>query len=118
MSLRPWTWSPLRTLNSLRTPRGTDRAARRRKSADRVAPFVWRHCTEALEPRTLLTTIISQAGQADTIFEYSPAPGTYVRMRFSGNIQAEVLGASVSGLDNRARIGNLPGNLSGPNTPS
>jgi hypothetical protein len=124
MSLSPWTWSPLRTLTSLRTPRGTGsaaardaRTARRRQRADRLAAFNERHCTEALEPRTLLTTIISNAGQADTIFEYSPAPGTYVRMRFSGNLQAEILGASVSGLDNRARIGNLPGNLSGPNVP-
>src|SRR5687767_5244759 len=108
MSLRPWL-SSLRTLISPRTPSG-----RRRKDAARAArasgeaPAFRHHVSEPLERRMLLTTITSVAGNPDTIYEFATLPGVLVRMRVTGNISMEVLGASVSGKDNRARIGHLP----------
>src|SRR5215207_3690606 len=107
MSLSPWT--PLRTLiDRTRMPRAT---RRRRDHARR------QHLTEALEPRTMLTTVISTAGSPDTIFEYSPDVDLFVRMRISGNVSMEILGARVSGLNQRATIGPISGRLTGPNQP-
>ena len=111
MSLRPWIRSSLHTLSSLRTPR----ASRRRRTECRAASGpaaggVRPHLSEPLEPRLLLTTITSAVGE-EYLFDYAATPGVSVRVRVSGNISMELLGSSVSGKDNRARITNLPGRL-------
>src|SRR5215213_7107353 len=116
MSLRPWTWSPLRTLSSLRIPGGTRRRKASRASRAGANDAAWRHhMSEPLEQRVMLTTINNVVGQ-ETVFEYIQG-GAYTRMRISGNISMEVLGAAVSRIDNRARIINLPGRLFPPALP-
>src|SRR4051794_10100572 len=120
MSLSPWTWLPLRTLNALRTPGGR-RRLNRRKSSREPGAHRRQHFSEPLEQRLLLTTIISTAGQGDTVFEYNPQPQdptTVIRIRLTGNIAVELIGSSVSAIDNRAHAVNVSGRLTGPNPPT
>jgi hypothetical protein len=107
MSLRSWARSTLHTLHSTyETPRAAGRAGRRRSRRD--VPHRRGHLTEALESRLLLTTL-----RGGDTFEYLDASNEIVRIRLQGNITAEIVGASVSGLTNEAEAANLPGNLNG-----
>ena len=101
MSLSPWTWSPLRTLNdTLRARRGNRRRAA--GAANRRRLF-----SEPLEGRLLLTTL-----RGGDVFEYVDASDEIVRIRLQGNIAAEVVGARVTS-NNTAEATNLPGVLNG-----
>ncbi len=62
---------------------------------------------EFLEPRRLLTTFHG----GDT-FEFLDAQGNIERLKFFGNITAEVIGGAVQ-LDNTLKLVNLPGTLNG-----
>src|SRR5437868_6400944 len=104
MSLSPWTWSPLRTLS-----RTLDRQ-RRYRGANGPARPPRRHFTEVLEQRLLLTAMHGATGD---VFEYVDASGEIVRVRVTGNIDVELVGATVSGLTNTAEAANLPGVLNG-----
>ena len=118
MSLRPWTWSPLRTLShtlSGQAHRSAARFRRRKAPPSAQSPggyYGHGFASERLEPRQLLTTL-----QGGDIFEYAQDASTWVRIRLEGNIQAEFLSARVSSRYNRARIGNLSGRLNRPGQP-
>ena len=113
MSLRPWTWSPLRTLSH--TLLG-HRARRRKARPSSSGHYGRRFAGELLEPRQLLTTL-----QGGDVFEFlqrtSNGEESFMRISLEGNIQAEVLGSFVSKRDNRARIVNMPGVINRPGLP-
>src|SRR5688500_12377767 len=119
MSLRPWTWSPLRTLSHTllgRAPRSAARARRRKAPQSPGGHYGRRFASELLEPRQLLTTL-----QGGDVFEFlqrtSNGQESFMRIRLEGNIQAEVLGSFVSKRDNRARVINMPGVITSPGQP-
>ena len=104
MSLAPWTWSPLRTLNdTLRSRTGHRRRAARRDLRREGRS----HMTETLESRLMLTTL-----RGGDTFEYVDRSGSIVRIVMEGNIAAEFVGATV-GSNNQAVATNLPGVING-----
>ena len=109
MSLRPWTWSPLRTLNDTLRARRGNRLGNRQRPAGPTAREACRRrlFSEPLENRLLLTTL-----RGGDTFEYVDASNEIVRIRLQGNIAAEIVGARVTS-QNQAEATNLPGVYNG-----
>lgn len=81
------------------------RGSKQRKKINRKC-FVFEKDIEALEPRRLLTTITG--GQS---FEYQDINGAVDRVTATGNITAELIGASVDRGSNKLTLIDLPGAL-------
>lgn len=92
----------------------TDRRTRRPNSALRRDPAAALGCgrygIEHLEARTLLTTI---SGFTDDVFEYRDEHDLVIRVKATGNIVAELIGAQVNRRTNEITLVNLPGDLNG-----
>lgn len=67
-----------------------------------------RYGIEHLEARTLLTTI---SGFTDDVFEYRDEHDQVIRVKATGNIVAELIGAQVNRRTNQITLVNLPGEL-------
>src|SRR5688572_22347190 len=112
MSHRSWPWSlPLWKKHLGRTnSRQRSVAGRRGRGLTggvrAAAPF----CSEGLEPRFMLTTLVG--GQSFVYVDNSlpgdveSGQGELVRVRVDGNIRVEIVGAAVSGRNNQAEITN------------
>jgi hypothetical protein len=75
-----------------------------------LPPGAGAYQVELLETRTLLTTI---SGFTNDVFEYRDEHDQIIRVKATGNIVAELVGARVDRLDNGLRLFNLPGELNG-----
>jgi hypothetical protein len=69
-----------------------------------------RYRMEPLEQRTLLTTL---SGFNDDVFEYRDELDQVIRVKVTGNIRVELIGAQVNRRTNEIALVNLPGSLNG-----
>src|SRR5437764_7276049 len=88
----------------LRQP--SDGSNRQKKKTKLKTRFDLRRDMEPLEPRALLTTFVG----GDT-FEFQDIGGQIDRITFTGNITAEVIGASIDRNTNAISLTDLPGVL-------
>ena len=99
------------TASTALSPSRRGRASRRPRHGVATPPIgAGRYRVEPLEHRTLLTTL---SGFDDDVFEYRDELDQVIRVKVTGNIRVELIGAQVNRRTNEIALVNLPGNLNG-----